>query len=232
MNKIVNSLEEAVADIRDRSTILVGGFANSGTPHNLIQAVIKKGAGNLTIMGNGSTEWFPFVQAGKARRIVGGFTNSPIRPEITNTVERQIAEGKLEAEAMPHGTLDERLRAGASGIAAFYTQAGIGTEVAKGKEKRIFGGKKYMLETALRGDFALVKGYQADRWGNIYCRLSATNRNLTMAMAADITIAEVEEIVELGQLDPEKISIPGIFVKRVVKAPKIVIWLVREKEKV
>lgn len=231
MNKIVNSLEEAIADIQDGSVILVGGFGNSGTPHNLVQAIIKKGVKKLTIIGNGSSEFYPFVQAGIASKIVGGFTNSPIRPEVTNTVEKQIAEGKLEAETIPHGTLDERLRAGASGIAAFYTQAGIGTEVAKGKEKRMFGGKKYMLETALRGEFSIVKGYQADRWGNVYCRLSATNRNLTMAMAADITIAEVEEIVELGQLDPEKVSIPGIFVRRVVKAPKIVTWLVREKEK-
>lgn len=232
MNKIVNSIEEAIADISDGSTILVGGFGGSGTPHNLIQAIIKKGIKDLTVMGNGSTELFPFVENNRVRKIIGGFTSSPLRPTLTQTIEKMIAEGKLEAETLPHGTLDERLRAGATGIAAFYTAAGVGTEVEIGKEKRIFNGKKYILEKSMRGDFALVKGYQADRWGNVYCRLASLNRNLTMAMAADVTIAEVEEIVELGQLDPEKVNIPGIFVKRVVKAPKIVTWLVREKEKI
>ena len=156
---------------------------------------------------------------------------STLRPGIHELMIRLVDEGKLEVETVPHGTLEERLRAGGVGIAGFYTPTGVGTKVAERKEERVFGGKKYLLEAALTGDFALVKGYQADRWGNIICRLSALNRNLVMAMAGRITIAEVEEIVELGDMDPGRIDIPCVFINRVVRVPKIVEWFTRKAGK-
>ncbi len=150
-----------------------------------------------------------------------------MRPEFGKAVEEQMEEGMMqEAVTVPHGTLEERIRAGGMGIAAFYSPIGVGTSVAEGKEKRVFDGKEHILETALKADFALVKGYMADRFGNVVCRLSARNRNVIMATAARVTIVEVEKIAEVGELDPENIHIPGIFVDRAVKAPKVMRWLV------
>jgi 3-oxoacid CoA-transferase A subunit len=131
----------------------------------------------------------------------------------------------LELETAPHGTLSERMRCGKAGIPAFYVRTGAGTVVESGKEKRVFDGKEYILEHAIQGDFSLIKGHKADRWGNVVCRLAAGNRNIDMAGAARVTIAEVEEIVEVGELDPERIDIPGIFVDRVVQARKVWRWL-------
>lgn len=143
--------------------------------------------------------------------------------------ESLVRAGKLETEIVPHGILEERIRAAGAGIPAFYSPVGIGTSLEMGKEKRVIDGREFVLEYALKADFALIKGYQADRFGNIVCRLAAGNRNITMAMGATVTIAEVEQIVEVGELDPNRVDIPGIFVHRVVRAPKIVKWLVKKE---
>ena len=230
MNKIVPSVREAVADIPHGASIIIGGFGGSGAPFNLIQALVEQGARELTVMCNDPMEWLPLVTNGRVRKIISGFTGHPLRLEVTEMVDRLVKEGKMEAETLPHGTIEERIRAGGMGIAAFYTPAGVGTQVAEGKEKRVFQGREYILETALKGDYAFVKGWKADRWGNVVTRLAAGNRNITMAVGARITIAEVEEIVKLGGLDPNRIDIPGIFVKRVVQAPKVVKWLVKGQD--
>lgn len=225
MNKVYGSCAEAVADVWDGATVLVGGFGGSGTPFNLVDALVAHGARDLTIVGNSPPEWLPFVQAGLARKIISGFTNHPIRPQITEMVEGLIRDGKLEAETVPHGILEERIRAAGAGIPAFYSPVGVGTPLEAGKEKRALEGKEFLLERALRADFALVKGHKGDRSGNITCRLAAGNRNITMAQGGTATIAEVEEIVEAGELDPNRVDIPGIFVQRVVRAPKVSRWL-------
>jgi len=227
VNKVVASLQEAVADISDGAVIFVGGFGGSGNPFNLIDALVQRGLRNLTIVGNDSSHWLPFVEKGQAKKIISGFTNHPLRSEITKIVDGLVRVGKLEAETVPHGTLEERMRAAGMGIAGFYTPTGVGTVVEQGKEKRVFDGREYILELALKGDFALIKGYKADRYGNIICRFGAGNRNIVMATAARVTIAEVEEVVDVGQLDPERVDIPGIFVHMVVKAPKKAVWLIR-----
>ncbi|MEE9202479.1 MAG: CoA transferase subunit A [Dehalococcoidia bacterium] len=227
MDKVVSNLAEAVAGVRDGSVVLIGGFGGSGVPYNLIEALLAQGARGLTVVSNDPMEWFPFAEQGRAGKVISGFTSHPVRPEITQVVEEMVRSGRLEAEAVPHGTLEERIRAGGMGIAAFYTPAGVGTPVERGKEKRTFNDREYLLETALKGDVALIKGYQADRFGNVVCRLATGNRNIVMACDAELTIAEVEEIVPVGSLDPNRVDIPGIFVDRVVQAPKVVRWLVR-----
>ncbi|MDP6100608.1 MAG: CoA transferase subunit A [Dehalococcoidia bacterium] len=227
MDKVFSTPQEAVKEVRDGSVVIVGGFGGSGVPYNLIEALLDQGAKDLTVISNDPMEWFPFAEKGRARKVISGFTNHPVRAEITEQVEKLVRAGKLEAEAVPHGTLEERIRAGGMGIAAFYTLTGVGTPVEVGKEKRAFNGKEYLLETALKGDVALVKGFQADRFGNVVCRLAAGNRNIVMACAATLTIAEVEEIAPPGSIDPNRVDIPGIFVNRVVQASKVVRWLVR-----
>lgn len=224
MNKIVGDLQQAVSDICDGATVLIGGFGGAGTPHNLINALVECGARDLTVIANSAVQWWPLVESGRVRRVIAGFTNDPRRPSVTRLVNKLVAEGKLQMETLPHGTLEERLRAGGMGIAAFYTAAGVGTEVEQGKEKRVLAGREYLLEYALRADFALLKGWKADRWANVTCRLGAGNRNIIMATAAKTAIAEVEEIVPLGDLDPNRIDIPGIFVHRVVQAPTVIRW--------
>jgi len=227
VDKVFSTPQEAVKEVRDGSVVIVGGFGGSGVPYNLIEALLDQGAKDLTVISNDPMEWFPFAEKGRARKVISGFTNHPVRAEITEQVEKLVRAGKLEAEAVPHGTLEERIRAGGMGIAAFYTLTGVGTPVEVGKEKRAFNGKEYLLETALKGDVALVKGFQADRFGNVVCRLAAGNRNIVMACAATLTIAEVEEIAPPGSIDPNRVDIPGIFVNRVVQASKVVRWLVR-----
>lgn len=230
MNKIVEDIRRAVSDVPDGATVLIGGFGGAGTPHNLVHALIERGARDLTLVANSAVQWWPLVERGQVRRVIAGFTGDPRRPSVTRTINKLVAEGRLQMETVPHGTLEERLRAGGMGIAAFYTAAGIGTEVEAGKEKRLLDGRPYLLECALRADFALIKGWKADRWANVACRLGAGNRNVIMATAAKTTIAEVEAIVPLGDLDPNRIAIPGIFVHRVVQAPKVAWWPQLEPE--
>ena len=178
MDKIVADLDQAVSDIADGATVLIGGFGGSGTPYNLLNALVRKGVRHLTVVSNSAAQWWPLVENGQVRKVVSGFTNHPLRPSVTKAVNRLVLDGKLEVETVPHGTLEERLRAAGMGIAAFYTPAGVGTDVGQGKERRTIAGREYLLEYALAADFALVKGWKGDRWGNIVCRLGAGNRNI------------------------------------------------------
>ena len=225
MNKIVPGLCEALADIPDGAVILIGGFGGSGNPHNLIDGLVQRGTKDLTVVSNDWTQWTSLLENGQVRKIISGFTNHPFRPQTTVLAEELCRAGKVDLETMPHGILEERIRAAKVGISALYCPVGVGTVVEEGREKKNIAGKECLLHYALKADFALVKGYRADRLGNIQCRFAAGNRNVTMAGAADVTIAEVEQIAEVGEIEPERVTIPGIFVDRVVKAPKVVRWL-------
>ena len=191
MNKIIASAEEAVRDIFDGARIMLGGFAGSGHPLNLMEALLKKGTGNLTFICTATSACMRFVEHDRVKEIIAGFTSHPLRPDITEIVESKVQSGAMKIENVPHGILSERIRAHKAGIVAFYTDIGVGTVFAEGKEARTFDGKDYILERALGADFALIKGYQGDRFGNVVCRLAARNRNVEMAGAARITIAEV-----------------------------------------
>jgi 3-oxoadipate CoA-transferase alpha subunit len=221
MNKIVPSVEQAVADIPDGATIMIGGFGAAGLPLNLTRALIAKGTKNLTVICNAITEFFELVQAKRIKKAITSYVGIPRSIMPVNPFEEQYRAGEVELELVPEGTLVERIRAAGVGIAGFYTPTGVGTPVDQGKEMKIFNGRKYILETALHADFALTKGYQGDRFGNLIYRKVARNQNPIMAMAGNVTIAEVEEIVEVGQLDPDIIVTPGIFVDRVVQAKKV-----------
>ena len=220
VDKIVPSVEAALADVRDGSTILIGGFGGAGVPAELIDALIAQGARELTIVNNnaGHAEFgvAALLKAGRVRRIVCSYP----RQTDSHVFDALYRAGKIELELVPQGTLSERMRAAGAGIGAFYTPTGYGTELAKGKETRAIDGRHHVLEYPIRGDIALVKAERGDRWGNLVYRKSARNFGPTMASAAKCTIAQVYEVVELGALDPECIVTPGIFVTRVVKVPR------------
>jgi len=215
VNKIFPSAEAAVTDIFDGATIMVGGFGLCGIPENLIEAVRARGVGNLTVISNNAgVEGFGvgrWLENGQIKKIIGTYIGD------NKLYEELVMKGQLEADLIPQGNFSERIRAGGAGIPAFFTPTGVGTVVAKGKEVRDFDGRPYLLETALKADFALVKAYKGDRWGNLIYRKTARNFNPMMATAARVTIAEVEQIVELGTLDPEAIVTQGIYVQRVVQ---------------
>ncbi len=222
VNKIFASPLEAVADIQDGATIMIGGFLGAGAPNNLIDALIEKGVKKLTVITNAICDFFPLANAGLVNKVITSVAVMPSH-DITgdDALEEQIDRGEVEVEIVPEGILSERVRAGGVGIPAFYSPCGLGSVVEEGKEKKIIDGKEYILERALRADFALIRGYKGDRYGNIVYRMVARNINPIMAMAADVTIAEVEEIVNVGELDPEVIVTPGIFVNRIVKAKRL-----------
>ncbi len=223
MNKVFSSPEEAVADIADGSTIMFGGFGVTGIPFTLIRALCKKGTKNITAVSNspgGRLEDSDLSILFRNRQIKKMVASYPVYADKVSVFEQQYLKGEVELEMVPQGTLAERIRAGGAGTAGFYTPTGVGTIVAEGKEKRTFDGKEYLLELALRADFALIKAHKADRMGNLTYRMSARNFNPVMATAARVTIAEVDEIVEVGELDPETIITPGIFVERIVKGEK------------
>ncbi len=215
MNKLYETADGAVAGVTDGSSILVGGFGLCGIPENLIAALLRKGVKNLTIISNNAgVDGFGLgllLEAGQIRKLIGSYVGE------NKHLERLVLEGKLEMELTPQGTFAERIRAGGAGIPAFYTATGAGTVVAEGKEARQFDGRLYLLERAITADFALVKAWKGDRWGNLIYRKTARNFNPMMATAAKTTVAEVEELVELGQLDPDSIVTPGIYVKRIVQ---------------
>ena len=194
INKIVQSMAEAMAGIRDGSVVLLGGFGSIGLPYALVEGLIEQGAKDLTVVAN---------NAGVGR--VG--------------LAKLLDAGRVELEVMPQGTMAERMRAAGAGIPAFYTPTSVGTKLAEGKEVREFAGRQYVLEEALPGDVALIECWEADRWGNLTYRSSARNFNPVMATAAKLTIAQAQHLVELGVLDPEKVVTPGIFVSRVVHVP-------------
>lgn len=217
INKFRDSVEEAVADIRDGSTVLIGGFGGAGSPTELIHALIDQGAKELTVVnnnaGNFETGLAALIKAGRVRKIICSF------PKASHSwvFNEMYKAGKIELECVPQGTIAERLRAAAAGLGGFYTPTAYGTDLAAGKETREINGKNYVFELPLHGDFALVLAERADRWGNLVYRKSARNFGPVMAMAAKTTIVQVREFVELGELDPECIVTPGIFVQRVVR---------------
>ena len=223
INKIVDGTKQAVADIKDGATVMLGGFGSAGAPFNLVQAVLEQGARQLTIICNSVSQVAPLVENKRVVKLIASFPVWVVRSR-TNPIEEQVAAGEIALEMVPQGTLAERMRAGGAGIPAFYTPTGVGTELERGKEKRVIDGREYLLERALRADVALVKAYKGDRMGNLVYHTTARNYNPIIATAANLTIAEVEEIVDVGQLDPESIVTPGIFVDRVVKVPKRLSW--------
>lgn len=215
MNKVVTSADAAVADIPDGATVMLGGFGLCGIPENLIKALVRRGVKNLrTISNNMGIDGFGMGRMLEAGMIVG-HTGSYVGEN--KLLEEMVLKGKLDLTLVPQGTLAERIRAGGAGIPAFFTPAGAGTLVAEGKETREFEGKPYLLEGWLRADFALVKAWKGDRHGNLVYRKTARNFNPMMATAAKTTIAEVEELVEPGELDPDQIVTPGIYVKRILR---------------
>ncbi len=216
MNKIVPSADAAVADIPDGATVLVGGFGLSGNPENLITALARKGVKDLTVVSNncGTTDegLGVLLKSRQIRKMVSSYVGE------NKEFERQYLSGELEVELVPQGTLAERLRAGGAGIGGFYTPTGVGTTVAEGKETRVIGGREYLLEMPLRGDFSLVHAWKADPWGNLVFRKTARNFNPMMCAAARVCIVEAEQIVELGEIPPDQIHVPSVYVKRLVLA--------------
>lgn len=218
INKIVTSADQAIADVRDNMTLIVGGFGLCGIPENLIGALVKKGVKGLTCVSNnaGVDDWGlgQLLRTRQIRKMVSSYVGENAE------FERQFLSGELEVEFVPQGTLAERMRSGGAGIPAFFTPAGYGTVVAEGKETREFDGKNYVMERGIVGDFSLVAAWKADRLGNLVYRKTARNFNPVAATAGRICIAEVEEIVDVGDLDPDTVHTPGIFVHRVVVAPR------------
>ncbi|HTN13052.1 MAG TPA: 3-oxoacid CoA-transferase subunit A [Acetobacteraceae bacterium] len=219
INKIVPTMAEALKGVRDGMTVLLGGFGAVGQPSALVEALIETGVKDLVVVANnaggGKGGLAGLMEAGRVRKIICSFPRS-----ATSTVfEELYRAGKIELEIVPQGTLAERIRAAGAGVGAFFTPTGVGTKMAEGKEARSINGRPMILEQALRGDIALVEAWQADRWGNLTFRRSGRNFNPVMATAADISIVQSQHIVELGQLDPEQVITPGIFVDRVIHVP-------------
>jgi len=213
MNKIFPNADAAIADLPDGACIMVGGFGLCGIPENLIDAVRRKGTKNLTVISNNAgVNQFGLgclLETRQIAKVVGSYVGE------NKVLEGLALSGEIELQLMPQGTLAERIRAGGAGIAGFYTPTGVGTVVAEGKEVREFDGRQYLLERALTADFAFIKAWKGDRWGNLVYRKTARNFNPMMATAARVTIAEVEELVELGELDPNAVVTPSIYVKRI-----------------
>ena len=219
INKIVESAAVAVADIHDGATIMIGGFGTAGMPSELIDALITQGARGLTIVnnnaGNGDTGIAALLATKRVRKIICSFPRQ-VDSHVFDTLYRT---GEIELELVPQGNLAERIRAAGAGIGAFFTPTGYGTLLAEGKETRTIDGRNYVLEYPIHADVALIKALRADRWGNLVYRKTARNFGPVMASAATCTIAQVSEVVKLGDLDPEAIVTPGIFVARVVEVP-------------
>jgi 3-oxoadipate CoA-transferase alpha subunit len=217
ISKIVANTAEAVRDIPDGATVMIGGFGTAGQPVELIDALLEQGARDLTIVnhnaGNGTTGLAALLAAGQVRKIICSFP----RQVDSQVFDGLYREGRLELELVPQGTLAERIRAGGAGIAAFFTPTAFGTTLAEGKETRRINGRDYVLENALTADFALIKAHEGDRLGNLVYRRTARNFGPLMASAAATSIAQVSRIVEVGMLDPEAIVTPGIFVSRLVE---------------
>lgn len=215
MNKVFATAEEAIRDIPDDATLMFGGFGLCGIPENLIDALVRKGVKGLhTISNNMGVDGFGMGRMLEAEMIVSHIGSYVGENKL---LEEKVLAGKLDLTLVPQGTLAERIRAAGAGIPAFYTPAGVGTIVAEGKETREFNGKTYLLERALHADFALIKAWKGDRQGNLAYRKTARNFNPMMAAAAKITIAEVEELVEPGEIDADHVMTPGIYVQRVVQ---------------
>jgi 3-oxoadipate CoA-transferase alpha subunit len=222
IDKVVTSVEAAVADIRDGATIMIGGFGTAGMPSELIDALIAQGARDLTVVNNNAGNADAGVAALLATRRVRKIICSFPRQVDSYVFDALYRAGEIELELVPQGNLAERIRAAGAGIGAFFTPTGYGTLLAEGKETRTIDGRHYVLEYPIRADVALIKAWRADRWGNLVYRKTARNFGPVMATAARCTIAQVHEVVALGELDPEAVVTPGIFVARVVKVPAAV----------
>jgi 3-oxoacid CoA-transferase subunit A len=213
MNKVVGSAEEAIQDVFDGATIMVGGFGLCGMPENLIRALARKGTKNLhTISNNVGVDGLGMgllLANGQIRHHIGTYVGE------NRLLEQMVLNGSVQLDLVPQGTFSERIRAGGAGIPAFFTPAGVGTVVAEGKETREFDGRPYIMERGLKADFAFVKAWKGDKWGNLIYRKTAQNFNPMMATAAKITIAEVEHLVEPGELNPDAVHTPSVFVKRI-----------------
>ena len=221
INKIAPSIAQALADVKDGATVLIGGFGTAGIPAELIDGLIEQGAKNLTVVNNnaGNAEYglAALLKAGRVRKIICSFP----RQADSHVFDELYRSGKLELELVPQGNLAERIRAAGAGIGAFFCPTAYGTELAKGKETREIDGKHYVLELPIHGDVALIKAEAGDRWGNLTYRMSARNFGPVMATAARQTIATVHRIAELGELDPEAIVTPGIYVNKIVKINRV-----------
>ncbi|MFZ0421960.1 MAG: 3-oxoacid CoA-transferase subunit A [Xanthobacteraceae bacterium] len=219
INKLVQNMAEAMAGIADGAVVLLGGFGNIGQPHALLDGLIEQGAKDLTVVSNnagvGRTGLARLLDLGRVRKIVCSYprTADPV------VFEELYRAGRIELEIVPQGTMAERIRAAGAGIPAFFTATAVGTKLGAGKEEREIHGRKYLLEESLPGDVALIEAWEADRWGNLTYRSSARNFNPIMATAAQLTIVQSQHIVELGELDPEKVMTPGVYVNRVVHVP-------------
>jgi 3-oxoacid CoA-transferase subunit A len=213
MKKVVANADEAVRGIPDGATIMVGGFGLCGIPENLIRALVRKGVKNLTTISNNvgvdGHGMGLLLAAGQIRRHIGTYVGE------NKLLEQMVLEKKIDLQLVPQGTFSERIRAGGAGIAAFFTPAGVGTIVAEGKEVREFDGRAYVMERGLKADFALVKAWKGDTWGNLVYRKTARNFNPMMATAARVTIAEVEHLVPVGEIEPDAVHTPGVYVKRI-----------------
>ena len=227
-NKVFRDFDEAVADIPDGSTVMIPGFAGPGTPRNLIAALLRQGAKDLTAISNhpgagpndNQVDLGALVEAGRIKKIYCSFTAAP-HPTQATKFEKLYNEGAIEGELLPQGTLAERIRAAGAGIGAFYTRAGIGTDIAKDKEHRTIDGIEYILEYPLQAEYSFIRAHRSDCFGNLQYRLSQRNFNPIMAMAAKTSIVEVEEgISEIGAIDPDQIHTPGIFVQRILQGEK------------
>lgn len=214
MNKVLSSADEAIRDITDGCTLLVGGFGLCGVPETLIEALVRKGVKNLTtVSNNAGVDDFglgKLLYTGQIKKHIGSYVGE------NKHFEQLVLTGKVELELNPQGTLAERIRAAGAGIPAFFTPTGVGTTVAEGKEVREFNGRPYVMEKALHGDFALIKAWKSDRWGNLVFRKTSRNFNPMMATAAKVTIVEAEQIVEPGEINPDQVHLPSIYVKRII----------------
>ena len=220
INKLQDSTAQALRDVADGATVMIGGFGTAGLPTELIEALLEQGARELTVVnnnaGNGDTGLAALLAAGRVRKIICSFP----RQVDSHHFDALYRSGQIELELVPQGNLAERIRAAGAGIGAFFTPTGYGTALAEGKECRLIEGRGHVLEYPIRADFALIKAERGDRWGNLDYRMTARNFGPIMAMAARITVASVHEVVELGQMDPEAVVTPGIFVQRLVQVTR------------
>jgi 3-oxoacid CoA-transferase subunit A len=223
MHKVVKDAAEAIRDLADGAVILSGGFGLCGNPENLIAAIHKKGVKNLTIISNncGTTDkgLGILLQSKQVRKMISSYVGE------NKEFERQYLAGELEVELNPQGTLAERIRAGGAGLGGFFTPTGAGTQIAQGKESRVIEGKEMIFEKPLKADFAIVRAWKGDKWGNLVFRKTARNFSPMMCTAARITIAEVENLVEVGELDPDKVHVPSVYVKRIFQGSNYQKWI-------
>jgi len=223
MHKVVSGADEAIKDMQDGATIMSGGFGLSGNPENLIEAIHKKGVKNLTVISNncGTTDkgLGVLLQAKQVKKMIASYVGE------NKEFERQYLAGELEVELNPQGTLAERIRAGGAGLGGFFTPTGAGTLIAEGKESRTIDGKEMIFEKPLRADYAIVRAWKGDKWGNLVFRKTARNFSPMMCTAARITIAEVEHLVEVGELEPDLVHVPSIYVKRIFQGKNYQKWI-------